>query len=178
MMEPGTPGAMMEMGTPEAMMANGTPGATVEPAAWYAASLTDVSSGKTFSINDAKGKVIHVEMMATWCPTCLSQETQLQTALKNLGSQDHLMVVGLDIDPNEDTSLLKAYVQKQGFGWSFAVAPKEVSSEISRLYGDQFLNPPSTPMLIIDQHGVAHPLPFGLKDASTLQKALQPYLAM
>ncbi|MCK7526838.1 MAG: hypothetical protein MZV64_59190 [Ignavibacteriales bacterium] len=37
--------------------------------------------------------------------------------------------------------------------------PADVSREIASLYGDQFLNPPSTPMLIIDRKGVAHPLP-------------------
>ena len=42
--------------------------------------------------------------------------------------------------------------------------------------GQQFLNPPSAPMFIIDRHGVVHPLPFGVKSAADLQKALEPFL--
>ena len=70
----------------------------------------------------------------------------------------------------------KRYAAQHGFDWAYAVAPREVAREISRLYGAQFLNPPSTPMLIIDRHGEAHPLPFGRKTAADLQEALAPFL--
>jgi hypothetical protein len=52
-----------------------------------------------------------------------------------------------------------------------------VAREIATLYGDQFINPPSAPMLVIDRQGKAHPLPFGVKDAAALQAALEPFLA-
>jgi hypothetical protein len=44
------------------------------------------------------------------------------------------------------------------------------------LYGDQFLNPPSTPILVIDRHGEAHPMPFGVKSAADLQAFIEPFL--
>ncbi len=59
--------------------------------------------------------------------------------------------------------------------WIYAIAPAEVSREISSLYGDQFLNPPSTPMLLIDRHGNVHPLPFGLKNAGELASLIESY---
>ena len=55
-------------------------------------------------------------------------------------------------------------------------SPRELSLQLSQLYGDQFLNPPSTPMLIVDRQGAVHPLPFGIKDAATLKAALEPFL--
>jgi len=57
------------------------------------------------------------------------------------------------------------------------VAPVEVAREIGLLYGDQFLNPPSTPMLIIDTHGEVHLLLFGHKTAAELKSALTPFLS-
>jgi hypothetical protein len=51
-----------------------------------------------------------------------------------------------------------------------------VAREIANLYGEQFLNPPSTPMLVIDRHGEAHLLPFGIKSAAELEEALKPFL--
>ena len=48
--------------------------------------------------------------------------------------------------------------------------------EISLLYGPQFLNPPSTPMLIIDRNGNTHPLNFGIKSAEELINNVLPYL--
>ncbi|MEW6406378.1 MAG: hypothetical protein AB1649_31730, partial [Chloroflexota bacterium] len=56
------------------------------------------------------------------------------------------------------------------------VAPADVSRDLASLYGNQFLNPPSTPMLAIDRHGVVHPLPFGIKSAEELQQFIQPFL--
>ena len=75
-----------------------------------------------------------------------------------------------------DTASLKDYIQRNGFDWTYAVAPAEVSREIGNLYGNQFLNPPSTPMLIIDKQGQVHPLPFGIKSADELVEFLQPFL--
>jgi hypothetical protein len=56
------------------------------------------------------------------------------------------------------------------------VISAEIGRELGMLYGNQFLNPPSTPMLIIDSNGEAHPLPFGIKSAEKLLEALQPFL--
>ena len=55
-------------------------------------------------------------------------------------------------------------------------AAPDVAREIGNLYGAQFLNPPSAPMFIIDRHGEVQPLPFGVKSAADLQKALEPFL--
>ena len=56
------------------------------------------------------------------------------------------------------------------------MASADVTREIGSLYTAQVLNPPSTPILIIDRHGVAHPLPFGIKSAADLFKVVDMYL--
>jgi len=144
--------------------------------AWYAIELTDVNAGQTFRVTDFAGKVVLVETMAVWCPTCLRQQREMQALHQALGEQDDLISISLDIDPNENADVLKAHAGKNGLDWRFAVAPREVAREIGQLYGEQFLNPPSAPVLIIDRQGQAHPLPLGVKSAQTLQEALSPYL--
>ena len=182
MMDEETPtaDAMMDKETPtaDAMINKETPAADamMETPAWYSASLTDASTGQTFTINDFKGKVILVEAMAIWCPTCLKQQGQVKVLRDSLGQRDDFVSIGLDIDPNEASASLKSYVDNNGFDWLYAVSNADVSSEISSLYGDQFLNPPSTPIVIIDRHGEAHPMPFGLKSADELLKFIQPFL--
>jgi len=148
----------------------------MESPAWYSVSLTDVNTGESFTINDLKGKVILVETLAVWCTNCFKQQTQVKALHESLGMRDDFVSLGLDIDANEDAAKLQGFVQQNGFDWMYAVAPAEVSREFSSLYGGQFLNPPSTPMLIIDRHGQAHPLPFGIKSADDLMQALQPFL--
>jgi thiol-disulfide isomerase/thioredoxin len=169
-----TQDAMMDdSATPEAMMDDS--GSMAEPA-WYSVSLSDARTGQSFSINDLKGKVILVETMAQWCSNCMQQQGQVKALHDKLGARDDFVSIGLDIDPNEKQDALKKYVQNNGFDWLYSVPPAEVSREISDLYGAQFLNPPSTPILIIDRHGEAHPLQFGIKSADDLFQAVEPYL--
>ena len=148
----------------------------MESPAWFSAPLTDARTGQTFSVNDFKGKVVLVETMAMWCSNCLKQQNQVKVLHEALGMRDDFVSIGLDIDPNENVDALKSYVEKQGFDWHYAVSPVDVSREIASLYGDQFLNPPSTPIVVIDRHGEAHPLPFGIKSADELMQAIQPFL--
>jgi len=174
-----TPDAMMskETATPDTMMKETTaPDAMMETPAWYNVTLTDASTGKAFNIHELKGKVILVETMAQWCSTCKKQQGEVKALREKLGMLDDFVTIGLDIDPNENAADLKNYVASNGFDWLFAVPPADVSREIAKLYGDQFLNPPSAPILIIDRKGVAHPLPFGIKSADDLFKAVDQYL--
>jgi hypothetical protein len=174
-----TSDAMMGDETPSSDVmadASATPEAMMESPAWFSAAMTNVNTGTSFTIQDLKGKVILVETMAVWCSNCLRQQGQVKALHEALGQRDDFVSIGLDIDPNEDESRLKGFVDSQGFDWVYAVPPAEVSREIASLYGDQFLNPPSTPMLAIDRHGVVHPLPFGIKSADELMQFLQPFL--
>lgn len=170
-----TPEAMLDKPT-ETMLDKPADGAMLETPAWFGATLTNASTGESFTINDFKGKVVLVETMAQWCSNCKQQQKQVKSLHEKLGMPADLLTVVLDIDPNESGDTLKAYAASNGFDWIYAVAPAEVSREIGNLYGPQFLNPPSAPILIIDRKGEAHPLPFGIKSADELLKAIEPYL--
>ena len=148
----------------------------METPGWFRASFTDARTGQVFSINELKGKVVLVETMAIWCTNCLQQQGQVKALHEQLGARDDFVSIGLDIDPNENAEALKSYVEDKGFDWLYAVPSADVSREIAALYGDQFLNPPSTPIVVIDRHGDAHPLPFGIKSADDLMQAIQPFL--
>jgi len=152
------------------------PSDMMDTPAWFDASLTDARTGQAFSINDFQGKVVLVETMAIWCTNCLNQQGKVKALHEQLGARDDFISIGLDIDPNENTEALKKYVENKGFDWLYAVPSTHVSREIASLYGDQFLNPPSTPIVVIDRHGDAHPLPFGIKSTDDLMQAIQPFL--
>jgi cytochrome oxidase Cu insertion factor (SCO1/SenC/PrrC family) len=177
-----TPDAMMSLdtATPDAMMMHdtATPGApSMEMADWLGTSLVDVRTGQAFKVSDSTGKVVLVETMAVWCTTCHAQQQQIQSLHGKLANNPDFVSVSFDIDPNETPDILKKYVESNnGFNWMYAIAPADLARTIGQTYGDQFLNPPSAPVLIIDRHGIAHPLPFGLKNAEDLMKAIQPYL--
>ena len=149
----------------------------VETPDWFDVTLVDVRTGQPFTINDLQGKVVLVETLAMWCSSCLQQQVQVKTLKDRLSANEDFVSVGLDIDINENADDLKAYTEKNGFDWLYAIAPVEVAREISNLYGAQFLNPPSTPILVIDKSGQVHLMPFGIKSADTLNDFISPFLS-
>jgi thiol-disulfide isomerase/thioredoxin len=155
---------------------NVIPAATFVPD-WFDMKLTDVQTGKVFTMNDYAGKVVLLETMAIWCPNCLIQSGQVRKLHEALGNPEDLISVTLDVDSNEDEATLKEFASSYGFDWHFAVAPLLVERALGNLYSAEYLNPPLSPMLIIDREGNVHQLEYGLKEVETLQKIVEPYLA-
>jgi thiol-disulfide isomerase/thioredoxin len=138
--------------------------------------MTDVSTGETFTIHDFAGKVVLVETMAEWCPNCDIQENEVIKLHQLLANPADLISVSLDIDLHEDEASLKEYAAAHGYDWHFAVAPLLVARAIGTLYSPQYLNPPLSPMLLIDRQGGVRSLPYGFKGAEALRKTIEPYL--
>ena len=139
--------------------------------------MTDVRTGETFAISDFAGKVVLVETMAEWCPTCIEQQREVQKFHDQLASPNEVVSVSLDIDVHEDAGSLKDYAAALGHDWRYAVAPLEVARALGNLYSAEYLNPPYSPILLIDRSGVATSLPYGVKTADYLHSTLEPYLA-
>lgn len=135
--------------------------------AWATASLTDVATGETFRIADLAGSVVILETMATWCTNCLAQQRDVQAALAQL-PEDRVEFVVLDVDPNEDAASLAEYQAANEFSGRYAVAGKDVARALAAEFGDQFLNPPSTPILIVGSDGTVTATEFGHKGVDEL----------
>ena len=116
--------AMMEK-TPDAMM-DKTPDAMMEmPALVQRGILPNAATGETFKIQDFKGKVVLVETMAMWCPTCLTPSKRSEGAARSAGrtrrfghaSASTLISTRICAD-------LKDYTAKNGFDWTYTVATR------------------------------------------------------
>lgn len=143
---------------------------------WFSMELTDVQTGETFTMNNYAGKVVLLETMAMWCPNCVVQAHEVRKLHELLGNPDDFISISLDVDLNEDEASLKEYVSGYGFEWHFAVAPILVARALGTLYSAQYLNPPLSPMLLIDREGNVHQLEYGKKDADTLHQIVEQYL--
>ncbi len=69
--------------------------------------------------------------------------------------------VGIDVDPSERAEDLKAYVEREGFDWPFAMADAEVAGTLRDRLGQAFMFPPNTPMVLLMPDGEVRPLHFG-----------------
>jgi len=144
--------------------------------AWTTTEVLNVNTDETFKVADYQGKVVLVETLAMWCSNCKKQQEQVKILHDKLSNESDFVSIGLGIDINENLDDLKKYTQNFGFDWVYTVATKEMAQEIGSLYGDQFLNPPATPVLLIDKKGEVHVLPFGIKSAEDLEAAVTPLL--
>lgn len=71
------------------------------PAALWDVSLT-ATDGKAFKLADLKGKVLLLDLWATWCGPCRNSIPHLVELHKELGPQG-FEVIGLDISTDQDT---------------------------------------------------------------------------
>lgn len=99
----------------------------------------------------------------------------MRDALPSLGSD--VVMISLDTDVSEDAALLARYATDMGFGWRFALAPKEVLTQLAAAFGTEFLTQPSEPMFLVDPKGATHALPFGHKSADQLGRSIQQFRA-
>jgi thiol-disulfide isomerase/thioredoxin len=145
------------------------------PPAWLSMKLTDASTGKEFTINDFKGKVVLVEMMATWCPNCLRQGQQLK-ALHDIYGPNDLVTVSLGIDLKEDAAMLKEYARVNEFNWPFAVVTLDLTRDTGNRYGALFMDPTLNPILVVDRKGEVFKMGFGEKKADAMKDSLAPLI--
>ncbi|PKO02375.1 MAG: hypothetical protein CVU43_08070 [Chloroflexi bacterium HGW-Chloroflexi-5] len=153
------------------------PDEALELPTWLTSELVNIKTGETFKLTDFAGKVVLVENLAMWCSSCLKQQEQVKLLHEQLGEDSGLISIGLDVDQNEEAEDLKKYVESNGFDWIYTIPSLEIVREIANLYGANFLNPPLTPILIIDRQGVVHPMNMGLKSAEDLKLFIEPFLS-
>jgi thiol-disulfide isomerase/thioredoxin len=103
----------------------------VPNSAWKSAPLTDANSGKTFTLGNFSGKVVVLQFMAVYCQYCLAEARQLVSVQQNFAgngpASNQVVVVSVDVDPNENLAQLQSYVAQYRFGapsssppWFFA----------------------------------------------------------
>jgi cytochrome oxidase Cu insertion factor (SCO1/SenC/PrrC family) len=98
--------------------------------AWKTAPLTDANTGKNFTLSQFAGRVVVLQFMAVYCQYCLAEGHQLvsvQQGFATNGQAAQVVIVSVDVDPNENLAQLQAYVKQNDFGapnsnpvWYFA----------------------------------------------------------
>jgi thiol-disulfide isomerase/thioredoxin len=135
---------------------------------WQSASLVDVTTGESFTIEDLSDKPVFVEMFAVWCPNCLRQQNEMKTLHETAGAEIEFVAIG--VDPNEDKQKIIDHVQANGFTSRYVVNPPEVTQALVQEFGPGIANAPSTPVILVCPGGGAELLPRGVKSAAELSE--------
>jgi cytochrome c-type biogenesis protein len=84
--------------------------------------VTDLD-GKVFRLSDQRGKVVVVNLMATWCPSCNLEMPELVRFHKKYPDA---VMINIDVDTSETESQLAEFKQSYGANWQFAFDTDEV----------------------------------------------------
>ena len=88
--------------------------------------------GTAFKLADLKGKVLVIDLWATWCGPCRSSTPELVNLQKEFGPRG-FEVVGLDIDPDSDSPEdVKAFADEFKINYKLAFANSELARSIMR----------------------------------------------
>lgn len=75
----------------------------------------ELSNGTTISLGNFSGRTILVDLMATWCDTCIAQNSILESLYDSMG--ESLYILSLTIDHSETTALMAEYQSHEGLPW-------------------------------------------------------------
>lgn len=130
--------------------------------------LEDVNGNIVYT-DDFKGKLVLMEMMATWCMSCAQQEQILKELYPNYEDKNFILL-SVSVDPTFDTrDVLKNHIVKKGIPWL-------MTRDTTLMMTDFFKVTELATVLIISPEGEVVERFVGVTDLDTLSKSLDQLL--
>lgn len=101
---------------------------TSAPMAGAGFQMTDLE-GKVVAFESLKGKVIFLNIWATWCPPCIAEMPNIQSLYEKVGS-DKIAFVMLSVDQN-GMKKVKKFISKKGFTFPVYLPASQLPQEFS-----------------------------------------------
>ena len=157
------PKAVSEVMSPEAMAKtvssnrkaqSKSPGAVLRDNSIQSVNNTELAQpdGKKFKFANLKGKVIVVDVWATWCGPCREQTPKL-AALQEKYRGRGLAVVGLSLDEKSDEAEVLKFMKEAGVNYTIAYAPQNFSGAFLDGTEDETGSAPIPQLFVISKDG-------------------------
>lgn len=141
---------------------------------WLSIPILNVKSNDQITLADYSGKTVIVEGMAVWCGECFYQQSQASQALAQL-NRDDVVYISLDIDPNEEPSLIAEYATSNQFDWVFTKSNPELMEPLIARFGRAITVPSNMPIFLISPHAQVSELYTGGHTASQLIELIEQW---
>jgi thiol-disulfide isomerase/thioredoxin len=104
--------------------------------------------GKSFDIDQLRGKVIFLNLWATWCGPCRAEMPAIESLYKSVANED-LVFVMLSIDKKADELKVKNYISSKGFSFPVYILQSTFPNQLPEV-----LQVPSIPTtFVINKEG-------------------------
>lgn len=138
---------------------------------WKAIPLRDVSTSSIFTVRDLAGKPLLLFPFTTWCSICTAQQNEIKRL--QVRSPGSFNAVGIDIDPYENDDVVRKHQSDNRYYGMYAVAPPEMTNELTNEFGVDIITPASAPVLLICSNGTVIRFDRGIKSAEVLAQAIR-----
>jgi thiol-disulfide isomerase/thioredoxin len=90
------------------------------------------TEGEKFKLEDYKGKVVLVNLWATWCGPCRNEMPHL-VEMQNTYRDKGFEILGLDVDENETPEMVKEFAEKMKLNYTLGWIEKKDYDEFLRI---------------------------------------------
>ena len=126
--------------------------------------------GTSFKISDYRGKVLIVDIWATWCPPCKKEIPGFINIVKKYPKSD-ISIVGISMDNRISKSQLQGFVEKSGMNYPVVLITE------NRLLMSVFADVRNIPTTyIIDADGIVRDRVVGMAPQSYFENRIQSIL--
>jgi thiol-disulfide isomerase/thioredoxin len=106
-----------------------------------------IDDGKTFRLADFQGKVMVINIWASWCGPCRREVPDYERVRKDYAGNDNVEFIGLTVDDSVDAPKVARFVRETGFGFRLGWAEEDMARVLMNNRGSI----PQT--LVIDRSG-------------------------
>jgi len=122
---------------------------TAENLEWQEATLEDVTTGKSFTIDDSDQPVV-VHTFASYCPTCHSQQEEIDEVASD---HEDVRFVDLAIEGGDDPDSVADHAVDNGYEWTFAMADDDLTSSLVDEFGQEISVHAQSPLVVVCSDG-------------------------
>lgn len=124
--------------------------------------------GGNLKLNDMKGRVIVLDLMATWCGPCKLQMEEMRE-LRTLFSSYDVEIVSVGVDLKEAASLLRGFKTEENAEWPFVRS--------NQAFNDAFPADSIPTLYILDKNGRVAKTHVGVTEVDVLSSEVASLLA-
>ena len=126
----------------------------------------ELLNGETFRLSDHRGKVVFLNIWATWCPPCVAEMPDIQKLAD--AYPDDLVVIGVSCDESAEDA--RAFVEEQGYTYNIAVDQISEEYQTFLIAGALYPSYAIPNSIFINPEGVVTSMEMGAADYETLEQ--------
>ena len=130
-------------------------------------------NGSQMSISDLKGKVVFVNLWATWCGPCIKEMPELSEISEELDG-DNFKMIGLNVFHQDGTPDVKDFLKEKPVSYWIVDGNDELVAAFEKATGSSVEGVPTT--YIINKEGKIVETLVGSRDKATFMATINKYL--